>query len=342
MTATLLRSESALFYACGYSCDHGILVSLGEKQWLITDGRYTTEAKEAGCRAEVVESNDLGKTARRIIRSTGHKQWIVDPKEWPYEALADLRKKLPNVRLSLKSDYSPLLRRIKTPEEITLIAQAVLENAQGFDRFSQWLNTQDEGLSERSLHFKLESFLRQEGQRDLSFNPILAINDAAAKPHALPGPTGLKRGDLLLLDAGTKYRRYCSDRTRTGVWDDHGLHFGLDQNFADPKRQKIYDLVLKAHDKAIAAVREGIRACELDAIARGVIEEAGYGAYFNHSLGHGVGLDIHEHPYINRRNEMVLTEGMVFTIEPGIYLPGEFGVRIEDIVTIQNGGVRIL
>jgi Xaa-Pro aminopeptidase len=344
MSAGVLhRAESALFYACGYSCDNGLLIMLsGQPRWFITDGRYTTEAKEAGCQAEVIESSDLLKTARQLMRASGQHRWIIDPKEWTHGALKALQSKLPTFQFLFRSDHGPLQRAVKSPEEITLIREAVRENAEGFDRFARWLNENGEGCSEAQLHFQLEGFLRQSGDRDLSFNPILAINAAAAKPHALPGTTPLKRRDLLLLDAGTKYRRYCSDRTRTAEFGPNGLHFGLEQSFSDPKRQRIYDLVLKAHDRAIAYAKEGMRARELDQIARHVIDEAGYSAYFNHSLGHGVGLDIHEHPYINRRNEMILKEGMVFTIEPGIYLPGEFGVRIEDVVVIQGGRAEVL
>lgn len=342
MENRILRAESAQYHECGYSCDHALLLAVGEKKWFITDGRYTTEAKESGCKAEVVESDNLLKTARALIRQSGEKRFVFDPKEWSLEAYEQLTQKLTNVRFTRKSDYSPLKRRIKTADEIALIERAVHENAEAFALIAAFINNEGEGLEEAILHFQAKSFLQNGGRRDVSFEPILAVNANAAKPHALPTNTPLKRGDLVLLDAGTKFERYCSDRTRTAVFGDHGLRFELKQNLGDKKRQEIYDLVLKAHDKAIEAARPGMEARELDRVARSVIEEAGYGKFFNHSLGHGVGLDIHEHPYINRRNPMKLEEGMVFTIEPGIYLPGEFGVRIEDVIVLENGKPRIL
>lgn len=342
MESRILRGESAQYYECGYSCDHALLLAVGETKWFITDGRYTTEAKESGCTAQVIESDNLIKTARALIRQSGEKRFIIDPKEWSLEAYDQLAKKLPRVRFSKKPDYSPLARCVKTADEIALIERAVQENAEAFELIAAFLNSEGEGLEEALLHFQAKSFLQNGGRRDISFEPIFAINANAAKPHALPTATPLKRGDLVLLDAGTKYRRYCSDRTRTALFGDHGLRFELKQSLGDKKRQEIYDLVLKAHDQAIEAARPGMEARELDRIARSVIEAAGYGKYFNHSLGHGVGLDIHEHPYINRRNPMRLEEGMVFTIEPGIYLPGEFGVRIEDVVVLENGRARIL
>jgi Xaa-Pro aminopeptidase len=146
---------------------------------------------------------------------------------------------------------------------------------------------------------------------------------------------------LLLLDAGLKYKRYCSDRTRT-IFIGDNISMSKNQKFKDRFKQKIYDIVLKAQESAIKKIKPGVKLCDIDKAAREVIEKEGYGKYFVHSLGHGVGLDIHEWPYVNFKNETPIQEGMVFTIEPGIYLPGEFGVRIEDMVMIQNGKCVVL
>jgi Xaa-Pro aminopeptidase len=196
-------------------------------------------------------------------------------------------------------------------------------------------------LSEKNLVFKATEILTSQGERPLSFDPILALNENAAKPHALPTDKQLQNGDLLLMDAGIKHARYCSDRTRTAYFHD-GLNFSRQQHFKDPVIQKAYDLVLKAHDEAIRRAKPGMKAHELDAIAREIITAGGYGERFIHSLGHGVGLDIHEHPYINKRNDEVLKPNMVFTIEPGIYIPGVFGIRIEDTVVLKEDGAHIL
>jgi Xaa-Pro aminopeptidase len=142
---------------------------------------------------------------------------------------------------------------------------------------------------------------------------------------------------LLLLDAGIKYKRYCSDRTRT-VFIGEKISMGKIQKFKNKEIQKVYDTVLKAQLEAIKNIKIGMEISKLDKIARDVIEKEGYGKYFVHSLGHGVGLDIHEWPYVNSRNNIKIKEGMVFTIEPGIYIPGEFGVRIEDMVMITHEG----
>jgi len=196
------------------------------------------------------------------------------------------------------------------------------------------------GINEYELSYRFKEKLTNRGTRALSFEPIVAINENAAKPHAEVSEKRLKRGDLLLLDAGIKYKRYCSDRTRT-IYVGEEIFMDKRQKF--PKEiQKIYDVVLKAQEAAIKAIKPGLPINELDKIARNIIEDAGYGKYFVHSLGHGVGLDIHEWPYVNSKNTIPIQNGMVFTIEPGIYIPGKFGIRIEDMVMIKDDKCVIL
>ena len=184
--------------------------------------------------------------------------------------------------------------------------------------------------------------MSQTGKLDISFEPIVAMNENAAKPHALPTSKKLKLHDLLLVDAGIKYKRYCSDRTCTSHVDFEKFNFKREQKFKNPKHQKVYDIVLKAQLNAITNARSGMKASEIDKLTRDVIEKAGFGKYFIHSTGHGVGLDIHEFPNINSKSDVIIEDNMVFTIEPGIYLPNEFGVRIEDTVVMQNGKAVIL
>jgi Xaa-Pro aminopeptidase len=143
------------------------------------------------------------------------------------------------------------------------------------------------------------------------------------------------------VDAGLKYKRYCSDRTRT-VYADENFRFKTKQKFGRKKIQKAYDTVLKAHDNAIAEARSGMKAKEVDALTRDLIDKAGFGEYFVHSTGHGVGLDIHEMPYISTKSDTIIEDGMVYTIEPGIYIPGEFGIRIEDMVAMVDGKAVVL
>ena len=196
-------------------------------------------------------------------------------------------------------------------------------------------------MSEKELHFNASFIFRQKNELGLSFDPIVAINENAAKAHALPGDKILKRGDLLLLDAGVKFNRYCSDRTRTACFDEN-FNFSKEQKFKNTKMQEIYEIVKEAQAAAIKVAKAGVRACEIDLAARSVIAKAGYEKAFFHSTGHGVGVDIHELPVISARSETLIKEGMVFSVEPGIYLENEFGVRIEDVVVAREGGCEIL
>ncbi len=337
----ILRDENALYYECGYSSDNAVFLSLGSEKWFITDSRYTIEAKESVKGAEVVEASDLTAALRRLIRQGGGTRIFFDPKEWSEFELNRLRSRLPSVRFKPKADLSHRKRIVKSPEEIELLKRAAELGREGFDRFAEYLNLSGLDRREKRLHFEAKGAMSDYGEYDLSFDPIVAIGANAAKPHALPTDVVLKGGDLLLVDAGIKYRRYCSDRTRT-IFVKEGMAFKEEQSFASSKIQKAYDLVRKAHDRAIESARAGMTGAQIDRLAREVIENGGMGEYFVHSTGHGVGLDIHEMPYISARSDTVVEDGMVFTIEPGIYVPGEFGIRIEDMVVILDGRAEIL
>ncbi len=337
----ILKNENAVYYECGFSCDNEIFLKLGDEKFFITDSRYALEAEEKIKNALVLESKDLNKTARELLRKNKIKKIIYDPKDWSVE---DFKKISEKVKTNFKPDpsFSQKKRVIKTKEEIELIKKAVKIAKEGFEEFSAFLKEKGENLSERELHFELIKILTKKGEFDLSFSPIVAINENAAKPHALASKKALKNGDLILIDAGVKYKRYCSDRTRTAEFSDH-ITFQKEQRFSDKKKQKIYDTVLKAQEAAVRKVKPGVKACEIDKAAREVIEKAGFGKYFVHSTGHGVGLDIHELPTISFKNqETVIEENMIFTIEPGIYLGKEFGVRIEDMVAVTKDGCEIL
>ncbi len=337
----ILRDENAVYYECGFSCDNEIFLKLSDEAFFITDPRYTIAAKESIKNAEVIEANDLFKAAREILRKKRAKRLFYNPKEWPLEDFRKISEKI-STYFYPKSNFSQKKRIIKTQKEIELIKQAVHIGAEAFDKFSRFLQQNGEGKNEKELLFEISAILSKKGEYDLSFTPIVAIGENAAKPHATATKKSLKIGDLILVDAGVKYRRYCSDRTRTAVFGDH-ITFKKEQRFKDRKIQKIYDIVLKAQEAAIKAVKPGVKAYEVDKKAREVIEEAGYGKYFVHSTGHGVGLDIHELPVISFKDkETILKENMVFTIEPGIYLEGEFGVRIEDMVVVTEKGCEIL
>ncbi len=330
----ILNKENEIYYECGWSSDNALFLSLDGEKYVITDGRYTLDAKEKA-KAKVIEARDLVKKAKELILRHKIKRLKIDPNNWSYNNYIELSKV---ANLQNEENFSFKKRMIKTPNELEIIKEAVKLGAEAFEEFKNVIETD---IDEFELSYRFKEKLTNRGRRQLSFEPIVAINENAAKPHAEVSEKILKKGDLLLLDAGIKYKRYCSDRTRTIYVGDN---ISMDKKQKFPKHiQKVYDVVLKAQEEAIKAIKPGIKAKELDKIARDIITKAGYGKYFAHSLGHGVGLDIHEFPFINSKNETILKEGMVFTIEPGIYIPGEFGIRIEDMVAINHDGeVEIL
>ncbi len=333
MTNYILKNENAVYYECGFSCDNEIFLKFGSERIFITDARYTVEAQEKLRGVKIVEARDVVKKAAELLAKHKIKKLHFDPSDftvWEYEKLKESKytyfEPMPN--------FSRQKRIIKTNKEIKLIKEAVRLGAEAFDQFAAYLKRHGLNQNEKRLFFECSARLQNFGEYALSFDPIVAINENAAKPHALPTDKEVRIGSLLLVDAGMKFERYCSDRTRVAEYNSEINFDKKKQSFLSSKRQKVYDTVLKAQEKAIKAAKPGVKACDIDKAARDVIEKAGFGKYFVHSTGHGVGLDIHELPVISAKSQTVIEENMVFTIEPGIYLPGEFGVRIEDMVRI--------
>jgi Xaa-Pro aminopeptidase len=336
----MLRDENAIYYECGYSCDNALYLRLGKEAFFITDSRYTLDAQEHVRDARVVIDRDLYGKAAKLLKKSRVKKVIFDPKEWTVFGFEKLRSST-KVRFVPDPDFSHKKRMVKSDAELKIIAKAAKLGAKAFRHLAKTFNEEGFGKDEYALTHTAKSVLGGFGKYDLSFDPIVAINANAAKPHATPTKKRLQKGDLLLVDAGLKYKRYCSDRTRT-VYAEEAFRFGTTQHFSKKKIQKAYDLVRKAHDNAIAHARSGMKAKEVDALTRDIIEKGGYGEYYVHSTGHGVGLDIHEMPYIASKSDTVIEDGMVYTIEPGIYIPGKFGIRIEDMVAMVDGRAKVL
>lgn len=337
----ILKDQNAVLFEAGYSCDNEILLVLDGQKFFLTDARYAVEAEEAvKSDVSVICEMDLLGRARLLLRKFRPKSVVYDPFDF---CVADFERLSQNlgVKFIKKPHFSWQKRIIKSEAELEILRKAAQFGAKCFDEFADFVRQNGEGMSESELHFHASLIFRQKNALGLSFDPIVAINANAAKAHALPGETRLKKGDLLLLDAGVRYLGFCSDRTRTACFDE-GFNFSKTQKFKSQKQQEVYEIVKLAQEKSIAAVRAGVLAKEVDAAAREVITAAGYGEYFIHSTGHGVGLDIHELPFVNKNSKTQIETGMVFSIEPGIYLPGEFGVRIEDVVVAQQNGAEIL
>lgn len=324
----ILCNENAVYYECNYSCDNLIFICLGDEKFFITDGRYHIDAKLNAKDCQVIITKDLTKTAKKILKKSNIKNIYFDPFDLNVATFSSLSENTSIIFIP-KPNFSKLKRIIKTNNEIKLLSKAMQIGKNGFKKFKIFLD-QNKNKDELYLNFMAKSLMSHDGKYQLSFDPITAIDQNSAKPHAYPLKTKFKTNSLFLMDAGVKYQRYCSDRTVTYI------------NKNDKFQQKIYDIVLKAQEKAINKARVGMKASKIDKIARDVIEKAGYGKYFVHSTGHGVGLDIHEYPNISSKSDIIIEENMVFTIEPAIYLAEQFGIRIEDTVAMQNGKAVIL
>jgi len=336
----MLKDENAIYYECAYSCDNALYLRLGSEAFFITDSRYTIDANENVKNATVIINGDLYGEAVSLLKKAKVKKVIFDPKEWSVDGFNKVSSKT-KIHFKEEVDFSHKKRIVKSDDALKIIAKAAKLGAKAFKHLAKEFRKNGFGEDEYSLTHMAKGILGDFGKYDLSFDPIVAINKNAAKPHATPTSTKLEKNDLLLVDAGLKYKRYCSDRTRT-VQADKYLMFETHQSFKRKKIQKAYDLVLKAHDNAIAKARSGMKAKKVDALTRDIISKAGFGEYYVHSTGHGVGLDIHEMPYISTKSDTVIEDGMVYTIEPGIYIPNEFGIRIEDMVAMVDGKAKVL
>ncbi len=341
MTNYILKDENAVYYECGFSCDNEIYLKFGEDSFFLTDARYTIEAKEKIKKAQVIEAKNLFEEAAKLLQKHKIRKLHFDPTELSVKEFETL-KNSKYTYFEPAPNFSRQKRIKKTNKEIKLIKEAVRLGENAFDQFASYLKRHGLGKNEKRLFFECGAKLSDYGQHDLSFEPIVAINENAAKPHAFATEKELKIGSLILVDAGMKYERYCSDRTRVAEYSQDISFDKKNQSFLSSKRQKVYDTLLKAQERAIKAAKPGVKASDIDKAARDVIEKAGFGKYFIHSTGHGVGLDIHELPIISSKSETVIEENMIFTIEPGIYLPNEFGIRIEDMVRIAHTRAVVL
>ncbi|MFQ6095665.1 MAG: M24 family metallopeptidase [Candidatus Bathyarchaeia archaeon] len=245
----------------------------------------------------------------------------------PFKEYRQLAEMSPSLEVRSVSALLYEVRRVKSREEIEYIEKALEIVGAGIEAGLEHLEA---GRTEVDLAFEVERAMKMRGAESVPFNLILTGKNSA-QPHALPGESRVREGDVVVFDVIATYRGYYADITRTAfVGKPTTTH------------RRIYEVLLEAQLKAIETVRVGVKACVVDKAARDAIREAGYGDYFIHRTGHGLGLEVHEEPYIREDNEEMLEEGMVFTVEPGIYLPGKFGIRIEDNIAVDKGECIVL
>jgi Xaa-Pro aminopeptidase len=332
LSALLVSSPTNVAYLTGFTGDSSVLLVCGDRDLLISDGRFSTQLRQECPDLETV----IRATSQSMNQAIAAVAERLDTRRLGFEAavlsVADhqaLGQALATRTLVATSDRVENLRQIKDEAEIEAIREAVDYAERAF-----WMLRPDlhEGATEKQIADRLETNLRLCGATGSSFPPIVAVGARAALPHARPTETArIGDDDFVLLDWGATGRPYKSDLTRVVVTGKFTSEF-----------EKVYQTVLAAQERAIAAIHPGARAHDIDAEARLVIEQAGFGRFFDHSLGHGVGMEIHEAPRLRRQSDTILQPGMVVTVEPGIYLPEWGGIRIEDDVLVTAEGCEVL
>jgi len=318
-------------YLCGFTGSNGVLVVGRDGAWFLTDGRYRTQAAEevTGAEVEVYALPDqLGAALARIASTLGSARVGFEAEHVAAAAAERLGESFPGCELVATSGVVEGMRRVKEPEELERIrAAAELADA----GLAYVLGLVRPGISERELAIQLESHMRLAGAEAVSFPAIVAAAERSALPHAHPTDKAVEEGRFLLFDLGCVVDGYCSDLTRTVV-----------VGRADAEHREVYELVAAAQQSGLNALGPGRTGAEVDAAARDVIADAGRGEAFGHSLGHGVGIEIHEAPTLRSTSRDVLEPGHVVTVEPGVYLPGFGGVRIEDLTVVTASGHELL
>lgn len=328
----LVTNFTNVTYLTGFTGDDSFLLVSREATVLISDGRYTTQLSQECPGLDVhirpVKISIVAATAKVIkqakLSKLGFESGSTTVAEW--RRLSEEAKGLELVPVDGAVEN---LRLIKDTEEVQQLREAIRQAEKGFQVLRSTLRGEQ---TEREVAHELEHAMRRFGAKGASFPPIIAVGPRAALPHARPTNALISESDFVLVDWGADGpTSYKSDLTRVLVTGK-----------ISTKLENVYGVVLKAQLAGIDAIRPGVRCCDVDAAARKVIEDAGYGKYFSHGLGHGIGLDIHEGPRLNASTEKELKPGMVVTVEPGIYLEGWGGVRIEDDVLVTRQGHEVL
>jgi Xaa-Pro aminopeptidase len=336
--ALLLSSPVNVTWLTGFTGDSSVVVLTADRAILISDPRYIGQIADECPGLETwirTPSQKLHDAIGQVLTRLDLQAVEVESAHLTLAEAEALRNAAPTIDFKPAANRVEGLRMIKDEIELAEIRQAIAIAESAFTAFVALLRPDDQ---EKDLADAMEGFIRRCGGVASSFPPIIAVGERAALPHCPPTAKRIHEGSLLLVDWGAcGPGQYKSDLTR--VLDTHRKATSV---ASDPRLEDVHAIVLQAQQQAIRAVRPGAVAKEIDAAARSVIAQAGYGCAFGHGLGHGIGLEIHEAPAIRPLSETVLQPGMVFTIEPGIYLPGWGGVRIEDDVLVTPDGCEVL
>lgn len=333
-----VSSPENVFYLSGfYSNPHerllGVAVFQEKEPFLICPGMEKNDAKNAGWGYEIIGHSDIDRPWDLVNKAIGKrltevKTIAIEKQHLNVERYEELRGLFPQTSFVSAEEKLQTLRMVKDQHELGIIKQAC--ELADF-AIETGIKEIAEGKTELDVLGAIEFALKKKGVTEMSFSTMVLTGKNAASPHGTPGLTQFQKGDLVLFDLGVVLDGYCSDITRT-------VAFGK----INSQQQEIYDTVLAAQLEALKTAKPGVLCSEVDLAARNKIRAAGYGDFFPHRLGHGLGISVHEYPSLTETNSLALQEGMVFTIEPGIYVPEVAGVRIEDDVFVTADGLEIL
>ena len=315
-------------YLSGFDGSNGALL-VGEKEaFLFTDFRYLEQAGKQAPHCELRPwKAGLGEALKPVIEAAGWSSLAFEEEQVTYGLYRRLQDTLP-LELTPEKGLVEELRAVKSSAEI----ESLREGAAVMDRaFDYLLELARPGMTEREVAVELEFFLRRQGSTGTRFSYIVASGERGSLPHGIASGKRLNAGELVTVDFTGTFGGYATDMTRTFALGEPG-----------PRAREIYEIVRRAQEEARERLEPGMSGIEADALARNIIDEAGYGEYFGHGLGHGLGLEVHERPTLSPRSDDILAPGMVVTAEPGIYIPRWGGVRIEDMVLITSGGAESL
>lgn len=323
----LISDITNVRYLTGFNGSSGCVLITKRDRIFCTDSRYEEQAKKELKDFEVlIEKEELPKAVIERAKSLGIKALGFESSASYHFYRALLRK---GIKIKAISNFIEDMRKIKGADELILIRKAITRAEKAFLKVKEYIKP---GFTERQIALRLEENLKKEGCYSIPFDIIVASGENSALPHAKPTEKKIKSGDLVVVDWGGEAGGYFSDMTRTFLIKGKDIS----------RKKDIYETVLRANIQALHSVATGVSSRMVDKAARDSIRKAGYADFFGHGTGHGVGLDVHELPRISRIGRESVKPGMVFTIEPGVYIPGLGGVRIEDMVLVEKSGCSVL
>lgn len=326
--AILVTEAKNLRYLANFTGSAGVAVITTQKAFFVTDFRYKEQASQQAKGYDVViHQQPIFAEVNDILKANNIEKIAIEADQMNVSNYLMI-KDLFEAEIVETQGLIEKIREIKEPTEITYIKEACEITDQAFEHI---LTVIKPGITEQAVANELEAFLKGKGASAMSFETIVASGVRSAMPHGVASDKVIQDGDVVTLDFGCYYKGYSSDLTRT-----------IAVGSIDPKLKEIYEVVLEAHERVIRGTKAGMTGKEIDALARDYITEKGYGEYFGHSTGHGLGLDVHEMPAVSSKNETPVKENMVITNEPGIYIAGLGGVRIENDLVIKADGVESL